>query len=87
MSIEQISEKVTKWKEIDEETFDEQLDMMPPIDWHRETNSESFKLLEEMGIGISRIYLRRGHAYYQFDGPTALTHQEIVEIGNYIWPL
>lgn len=52
--------------EIDEETFMDALECLPPLDWQRKGHVESFKLSELITGNIAMIYCRLGKRFFRF---------------------
>lgn len=52
--------------EIDETSFNEALNSLPPMDWVRKGGVESFKLSEFIAGNIVWIYCRVGERYFRF---------------------
>lgn len=52
--------------EIDEEAFMDALECLPPVDWKRVGEIESFKLSERLTGNITSIFCRKGQRYFRF---------------------
>jgi len=66
--------------EIDKERFFDMLEVLPPVNWVRHDNSESFKMLERSSGDITGIFVRIGSRYFSMEDSTHLPHGIIVEM-------
>jgi hypothetical protein len=64
--------------EISEEKFIEMLEVLPPVNWHREEETESFKMSERLSGSITAILCRVGDRYFQMSDSFFMKHAEIV---------
>lgn len=63
--------------EIDEETFMDALECLPPLDWVRKGNAEAFKLSELICGNIAWIYCRLGKRFFRFYDSVSLNWEGI----------
>jgi hypothetical protein len=63
--------------EIDEETFMDALECLPPLDWVRKGYIESFKLSELITGNIAWIYCRVGSRFFRFYDEVSLSPEGI----------
>lgn len=63
--------------EIDEETFMDALECLPPLDWTRKGYAEAFKLSELITGNIAWIYCRQGKRYFRFYDDVSLNWEGI----------
>lgn len=63
--------------EIDEETFMDALECLPPLDWVRKGYVESFKLSELITGNIAWIYCRLGTRFFRFYDNVSLSWEGI----------
>ena len=62
--------------EITERKFTEMLCVLPPVRWHNDGATESFKMSERKTGFITGIYVRLGDRYFSFDDDITLPHEE-----------
>ena len=74
-------------KEIDRQRFGDMLDVLPPVNWVRNHDSESFKLSERDTADITLICVRRGNRFFELHDSIKLTHEEIMVRVNAAFPL
>jgi hypothetical protein len=65
--------------EIDRERWYEMLEVLPPVGWTRDGNTESFKLSERTSGNITAVFARVGSHYYEMQDDITLTHAEIIQ--------
>lgn len=65
-------------KEIDEERFHDALECLPPLNWRRRADGESFMLCERKYEDITSIYVRVGNRFFTFDDADSLKHEDII---------
>jgi hypothetical protein len=65
--------------EIDEDRFDEMLNVLPPMKWRQGHGSESFMIREALTMDIRSIYCRIGDRYFEMSDRQSLTHREICD--------
>jgi len=70
---------VTAPQEIDADTFMKTLEVLPPNDWQRNGNTESFKLCERLIGDISLICVRIGKRYFSFHDHSSKSHEASVK--------
>lgn len=63
--------------EIDEETFMDALECLPPLDWQRKGQAESFKFSELITGNIAMIYCRLGKRFFRFYDDVALNWEGV----------
>ncbi|AZS59273.1 hypothetical protein C5E18_24465 (plasmid) [Pectobacterium parmentieri] len=79
-AIEMIREAVRKpVEEITAEIFNDQLELMPPIDWYGKGDDQSFKLAEMYAEDVTDIYVYYGGRYFHFRDRVSMKHSEIVQ--------
>lgn len=61
------------------EQFIEALEVMPPLNWVRAEDSESFKSMEMTYGNVTRIWVRVGDHYFSLSDRRTLTHAQILE--------
>jgi len=61
-----------------EEHFNEMLNVLPPIGWHRTGDGESFKMSEMTSGTITQIYARIGARYFTLADDVRTPHAEIM---------
>lgn len=61
-----------------QEAFIDALEVLPPLDWHRNRLGESFKMVERYSGRMTTIYARLGTSYWCFMDADTLTHDEIM---------
>ncbi|MGH8078495.1 MAG: hypothetical protein ACREPE_14390, partial [Lysobacter sp.] len=64
--------------EIDEERYQDSLDVLPPQDWVRRGGSESFKLCEYYSGNVTSIFARIGDRYFELRDSASMSHEKIV---------
>lgn len=64
--------------EIDEDTFIEALECMPPTDWIRTLGGETFKICERLTGNITTIYCRKGDRFFRFYDDIALKQDGVI---------
>jgi hypothetical protein len=74
------AEMVTAPQEISRDRFDEMLNVLPPMNWHREHNAESFMICEATSLDLHSIFCRIGNRYFEMTNRRSLTHQEIIAV-------
>ncbi len=62
-----------------EAQFWEMLEVLPPEDWHRYPEEESFKMMEYISGSITSIYACVDSSYYRLADSYTLPHTEIVK--------
>lgn len=67
------------WKEITEERYIDQLEVLPPMDWNRSTGGESFKSMERYGGDVTSIFARRDGRFFECRDLDSLPHAEIMK--------
>lgn len=65
--------------EITEEQFNDALDVLPPMHWGRQKDSESFQLMEMLSGRVTSAYCRIGQRYFALTVIEKTPHEEIVE--------
>lgn len=63
---------------ITEHAFLAALEELPPVEWHTNANSESFKSPEALSGRVTSIYVRIGQQFYQFYERFGMKHRDIV---------
>lgn len=63
---------------IDAETYDDALNILPPMGWVHNGESASFRMSERLNGNITRIYVRLGQHYFRFAGHFATSHADAV---------
>lgn len=61
------------------EQFIEALEVMPPLNWVRTEDSESFKSMEMTYGNVTRIWVRVGDHYFSLSDRRTLTHVQILQ--------
>lgn len=56
------------------------LEVLPPLNWHREASSESFKMAELYSGDLTGIYCRIGEKFFYLVDRFSLPHAEIVRM-------
>ena len=69
----------TKPARCTQEAFWYALEVLPPEDWTRAGNAESFKMSERTSGSITRIYAQIGEECWTFEDSFTLTHAEIMQ--------
>ncbi len=64
--------------QIDKETYNENLCVLPPLDWRHGDHSESFKMIEMYCGDITEIYVRFRCDYFVMRDNRYLTHNQIM---------
>lgn len=77
--INQEEKAKTAVSEISEAQFNDQLNLMYPIDWCFYANTESFKSMEMYFGNVTSIYIRCNNRFFTFRDVVMLTHSEIME--------
>lgn len=70
--------KITPVQSCTQEQFKIALEALPPLDWKRDQQGESFKMSEFHCYQITRIYVRIRDTFYTFMDRASLSHQDIV---------
>jgi hypothetical protein len=65
---------------IDAQTYDDALNVLPPMGWVHNGDSSSFRMSERTNGRITRIYVRLGKNYFRFSADFATSHQDAVAI-------
>lgn len=61
------------------EQFIEALEELPPLNWVRAEDSESFKAMEMTYGNVTRIWVRVGDHYFSLSDRRTLTHAQILQ--------
>lgn len=64
--------------EIDEPTYIEALECLPPLDWVRKGYAESFKMSERITGNTTWIYCRHGERFFRFYGDVRSSWSTII---------
>ena len=68
----------TEPRQIDAEDFDYALNVLPPMQWVRGGDVESFLMSERTNGRVTGIYARLGDTYWKFEDVCTLPHAEII---------
>ena len=68
----------TEPRQIDAEDFDYALNVLPPMQWVRGGDAESFLMSERTNGRVTGIYARIGATYWKFEDVCTLPHAEII---------
>jgi Asp-tRNA(Asn)/Glu-tRNA(Gln) amidotransferase C subunit len=77
--IAMVAKYVKPLKEVDEERFDEMLNVLPPAGWVRDGSTQSFKLVERTTGELTTIMVRYAGKYYEYTGSYKTRHADIIE--------
>ena len=66
-------------KEITKDQWFYALEVLPPVDWRGDFNTESFKMSERLCGNITAIYCRIGSKYYETNESIYTKHEDIVK--------
>lgn len=77
----------TEPRQIQQEDFDYGLNVLPPMNWVRGVEFESFMMSERTNGKVTGIYARVGATYWKFEEVCTLSHRDIIDkvrktIGN-----
>lgn len=64
--------------EITEQQFTDALEVLPPMKWKSDSDSESFMMAEFFYGSVTSIYARVGNRFYTFYDRCSLSHDDIV---------
>ncbi|EEZ6817795.1 TPA: hypothetical protein QHN42_003838 [Enterobacter hormaechei subsp. steigerwaltii] len=79
-AIEMIREAARKpVEEITAEIFNDQLEVVPPIDWYGKGDDQSFKLGEMHAEDVTDIYAYYRGRYFRFRDRVSMKHSEIIQ--------
>lgn len=65
-------------QEITRDLWDENLNVLPPVKYHRQGDQASFMMAEYLMFDLTVIYVRIGDRYWSFTDRDSLTHDQIV---------
>lgn len=68
----------TQPREIDEDTYMEALEVLPPLGYQQLGDTESFKSCEPLTGTITAIYCRANDRYFTFSDSMSMKHDEIL---------
>lgn len=68
----------TEPRQIDREDFDYALNVLPPMQWVRGGEYESFMMSERTNGKVTGIYARAGATYWKFEDVCTMSHTEII---------
>ena len=68
----------TEPRQIQQEDFDYGLNVLPPMNWVRGVEFESFMMSERTNGKVTGIYARVGATYWKFEEVCTLSHRDII---------
>lgn len=86
LSIDEALDKITKaqeqryctgWEEVDQETYDEALEILPPQKWQTVRGVNIFRMCEYTCSNITRHYAALNGRYFRAELPTTTPYSEI----------
>ncbi|EOC0003169.1 DUF1419 domain-containing protein [Cronobacter sakazakii] len=66
------------WKEVSEERYIDQLEVLPPMDWCRSVTGESFKSSEMYAFDVTSIFARVKGRFFECKDLCTMTHDEVM---------
>lgn len=72
--------RITPAREIDRETFDYLLEVLPPCKWTRRPGAEAFHVSERITHDIVTWCVRIGERFYRFDNTDKLTAEQAIDL-------
>lgn len=66
-------------KEITEERWYDMLDILPPMQWRKGCDTETFLLRETLTLDLHLIFCRIGARYFEMTDRRSLSHEQIVD--------
>lgn len=67
-------------RRIDEVRFLDMLEVLPPDDWYRIDDTESFRVIECQTDDLYTFCARIGRQHYELIAPRGTTHAQIIEL-------
>lgn len=64
--------------EITQERYIDQLEVLPPMDWCRSNNGESFKSMEMYAGDVTSIFVRAAGRFFEFRDVCTLSHAQVL---------
>ncbi|HEY3591980.1 MAG TPA: hypothetical protein VGL07_18215 [Buttiauxella sp.] len=64
--------------EITRERYIDQLEVLPPMDWCRSNNGESFKSMEMYAGDVTSIFVRTEGRFFEFRDVCTLSHAQVL---------
>lgn len=72
--------------EVSEETFQDALDVLPPLRWFRGGHTESFRICEAISGTVHTALVRVGSRYFQTSQRLSMSHQDLVALVREVFP-
>lgn len=73
------AEYITQPEEIDEESYRDYLEALPPVGMNTVGNTQSFKMSERRFGQVTLICAKVGRCYFKFHDRISLTHSQVME--------